>query len=129
MRIGRAALALLVVAGCEQADGWGQQLRADVENFDLVAGTRRAFAESYQDQPFEEGAVSVLVTEHGALRTFSLTPCHGNTRICGSHAGTLRQTADYDIVSGAYPGRTFYLSPGGDGVVITNGVQRPLAWD
>jgi len=89
----------------------------------------RYYAETFQDQPFDAGAVSILTEEHGELHTYLLTPCRNNTRICGSRTGTLSETPDLKIVSGAYPGITFYLSPGGDGYMIRHGRTIPLAWN
>ena len=97
----------------------------------LAAETRRELAASFQDIPFEGGAsVSVVANEHGDLHTYRLTPCGGD-HICGlpGHIGHIEQTPDYFVVTGAYPGRTFYLSPGGDGYLTWRGVNRDLAWN
>ena len=99
----------------------------------IRADTRRAYAAAFQDIPFEEGAISVLASEHGQLRTFTLAPCASGSHVCagGPHGprGHLEVTEDYWIVTGLY-GRTFILSPGGNG-----GLRRPghpdvqLAWE
>lgn len=134
MRIGWALVAAASLAGCETVGlnpvNW-QAVHASVASADLMTDTRRAFAEAYQDQPFELGAISVVAEEHGELHTYSLTPCQNNTHICGGtgRAGHLRQTADYDVVSDAYSGRTFFLSPGGSGYLMWRGEQHPLAWE
>ncbi len=77
------------------------------------------------------GTVYVVAEEHGELHTYSLRPCRGGTRICGGAGGVghLQRTEAFDIVTGAYPHRVFYLSPGGDGILKWRGVERDLAWD
>ncbi len=94
----------------------------------------RAIEASFEDQPFANGAaVSVVTAEREEMRTYNLVPCRGGTRICGGSAhgpaGTLTATPDHSVVRGAYRGRAFYLSPGGDGAVIVHGTQAPLAWE
>lgn len=89
----------------------------------------RFYADTFQDQPFDEGPVSVLTEEHGELHTYLLTPCRNGARICGSRIGTFERTPDFVIVRGAYPGRTFQLSPGGDGFLVVNGQTISLAWN
>lgn len=129
MRISVALAGLLALGACETVSFDGAQ--AAFESLDLVTETRRAFAQAYQDQPFDGGTVHVLAQEHGELHTYSLTPCRGGTHICGGSGGVghVRQTADFHIVTGAYPGRVFYLSPGGDGIIEWRGVRRELAWN
>lgn len=90
---------------------------------------QRFYADTFQDAPFDVGAVSVLTEEHGELHTYQLRPCLSGTRICGSRTGALERTADHFIVRGAYPGRTFYLSAGGGGYLLSNGRQIQLAWN
>ncbi len=106
------------------------QAHSEIENLDLIAETRRAFSDAYQDQPFEEGAIYVVAEEHGDLHTYSLTPCGGN-HVCGPNGriGHVQRLNDHIVVTGAYPGRTFYLSPGGDGYLNWRGVNRDLAWN
>lgn len=129
MRISAALAGLLALSACETVHFDG--VLTSVENLDLLTETKRAFAEAYQDQPFDTGTVYVVAEEHGDLHTYTLTPCRGGTHICGGSGGVghLRQTLDFDIVTGAYPGRVFYLSPGGDGVLKWRGVERDLAWN
>lgn len=122
-----AALAGLVALGaCSTTD-----ITASIENLDLLAETRRAFAESYQDQPFEAGAIYVIAAERGDMQTYRLRPCQGSTRICGDTGGVgqLVQTPDSDVVSGAYPDRVFVLTPGGGGTLRWHGADWPLAWE
>lgn len=94
---------------------------------------QRAWANAFSDQPFDTGPVSVLTSEHGELHTYTFAPCRGGGSVCvGSTQGrvvTLQRTADYAVISGAHAGRTFYLSPGGDGWLKKNGAYTPLAWD
>jgi hypothetical protein len=94
----------------------------------------RMFAATYSETPFENGGMDIVAIERGDMRTFRLVPCRGGTAICagGLHgaAGTLTRTPDYWIVSGIYGGRSFYLSPGGDGAIYY-GQNRAaaLAWN
>lgn len=129
MRTALALSGLLALSACDLARV--EQQIVQVASIDYVAATNRAFAEAYQDQPFDRGTVYVVAEEHGDLHTYTLTPCRGGTHICGGSGGVghLQQTPDFDIVTGAYPGRTFYLSPGGDGILKWRGVERDLAWN
>lgn len=111
---------LLALAGC-----FGKPLTWEGN----PVAVQRFYAEQFQDQPFDVGPVSVLTEEGGELQTFRLSPCQNGTRICGPRTGTFEKTPDYTVVSGAYAGRTFYLSPGGDGFLVRNGVSIPLAWN
>ena len=92
----------------------------------------RAFAAYNQENPFVNGAMSIVSTEHGELHTYRLVPC-GNTVCAGSaHGprGRVERLPDYIVVSGLY-NRTFWLSPGGDGALVRgrDGQTAPLAWD
>jgi hypothetical protein len=97
--------------------------------WEIPVEVARVYADLFQDKPFDEAAVKVVATEHGDLRTFTLRPCQNGARICGADAGTVEVTPDYYVVSGAYPGRTFWLSPGGDGFTDWSGVRSNLAWN
>lgn len=129
MRIfaGLAALAVLGACGTAQLQSFGAQ----IQSLDLVQATDRMIDETYRDQPFDAGTVYVVANEHGDLHTYSLTPCRNGTHICGGagHVGHLQRTEEYYVITGAYPGRTFYLSPGGDGFLKWRGVDRDLAWN
>lgn len=92
------------------------------------AVARQAFGETFQDHPFDSGPVTVLAEEHGELHSFTLTPC-GAAHICGSRRGLAVKKPAYWVVSGAYAGRDFYLSPGGDGWVKRDGAYHPVAWN
>lgn len=99
----------------------------------LGTGTDQYVANSFRDVAFEEGRVAVVAEMDGKLRTFWLVPCGDGTRICAGgpngRAVPFSRTLDFTIVSGAYRGRDFYLSPGGDGLIIAPDGQHPLAWE
>lgn len=94
---------------------------------------QRAWANAFSDQPFDTGPVTILAAEHGELHSYTLAPCQSGQRVCAGsangRAAVLQWTPDYAVVSGAYAGRTFYLSPGGDGWMRRGGVDTPIAWD
>ena len=123
----RMLLAGLVLAGCATVE---QPERLEIAN--LAVESERVFAEGFLAIPFAEGPVSVVTAEPDRMRTYRLVPCQGGTRICAGGPrgpqGVLTLTPDYRVVTGLY-GRTFYLSPGGNGAVYRNGVYAPLAWD
>lgn len=129
-----AALAgVAALSACSTVD-WNGELattRAQIEQLDLLESTDLAIDEAYRDKPFDSGTVYVVANEHGDLHTYSLTPCRGGTHICGGagQVGHVTRTQDYFVVTGAYRGRTFYLSPGGDGYLTWRGVDRDLAWN
>jgi hypothetical protein len=112
--------AFLVLAGCA-----GEPLTFEA----TPLAVQRFYGATFQDHPFDEGAVSVVSAEHGDLRSYALTPCQDGQRICGSGVGTLALTPDYWVVQGAYPDRVFYLSPGGDGVLKMADTFTTLAWE
>lgn len=115
-----ALLGLLALAGCA-----GEPLTFEA----TPLAVQRFYGATFQDHPFDEGPVSVVTAEHGDLHTYALTPCQNGQRICGSRVGAMAVTPDYWIVQGAYPNRTFYLTPGGDGVVKIGGTFTTLAWE
>jgi len=123
----RMLFAGLLLAGCAAVE---QPERLEIAN--LAVESERFLAEEFLAIPFAEGPVSVVAAEHGRMRTYMLVPCQGGTRICAGGLrgpqGMLTLTPDYRVVTGLY-GRTFYLSPGGNGAVYRNGVYAPLAWD
>lgn len=96
-------------------------------------GTDRFVANNFRDVAFDEGRVAVVAEVDGKLRSFWLVPCGDGTQICAGgpdgRAVPLMTTLDFTIVSGAYRARDFYLSPGGDGVLIANDGRHPLAWE
>lgn len=129
MRIFASIAGLATLCACSTTDL--TTLRAEVETLDLLAETRRAVDVAYRDLPFDTGRVYMVANEHGELHTYSLTPCRNNTHICGGtgRVGHVKRTEDLYIVTGAYPDRTFFLSPGGNGHMIWRGVKRDLAWN
>ena len=122
IRMISAIVATTTLLACTE----GQPLPA---RLDVPAEVSRYYADLFQDQPFDTAAISVLATEGDELRTYSLRPCQNGTRICGARTGTLQRTPDYYVVTGAYPGRVFHLSPGGDGFLRTAQGNTNLAWN
>ncbi|MDB9801520.1 hypothetical protein OAC01_00970 [bacterium] len=51
---------------------------------------KRAYADSFQDKPFDTGAISVVTEEHGELHTYTLTPC-GEGHVCDARQGSPRK--------------------------------------
>ncbi len=126
-----AGLAILAVAGCSEI---GSSVSEDSLGYDAWSTeVRRAVAAAYLEQPFADGTVYVVAEERGEMKTYILVPCRGGTHICGEtlrgRAGHLSQQPDFAVVTGAYSGRTFFLSPGGSGVLRRGGVDTALAWD
>jgi len=128
MRAGMLAMAAVIgLAGCTDPNAPITPQMLDYERSVLQL---KRFA---QDTPFDSGPVSVVATERGELNTYTLVPCRGDTHICGGsahgRAGHLRTGLTADVVTGAYPGRIFHLSPGGDGFLERGGHVVPLAWN
>lgn len=84
--------------------------------------------DTFQDKPFDSGPITVLAEERGELRSFILRPCRGG-HICGARRGHVATTTNYWVVTGAYAGRIFYVSPGGDGWIKRGGKLHPMAWN
>ena len=114
-----ATLAALTLAACN-----GKPLT--MEGLPITA--IRAYADTFQDHPFDEGPVSIIAEEHGELHTYKLRACHGGEKVCGTRAVPLLRAPDYFVAENAYPGRTFYLSPGGDGWMKVGGRLIGIAW-
>ena len=128
------ALALVAALGLAGCGGIGSSVSEESLDYDAwTTQMRRSFAASYLEQPFADGTVHVIAEERGEMRTYILVPCRGGTRICGEtlrgQAGHLMQQPDYTVVTGAYAGRTFFLAPGGSGVVQRGARETPLAWE
>ncbi|WP_296418884.1 hypothetical protein [Pseudooctadecabacter sp.] len=128
MRILAALAGFILFGACSVADITREAEALRVQN--LTDETRRAWDVAYRDLPFDRGTVYVIANEHGDMHTYSLQPC-GTGHICGGngHRGHVERTADFFVVTGAYPHRTFLLSPGGDGYLNWRGVYRDLAWN
>lgn len=127
--LGLAGLALLPACTTLQSSDLNAAAK-QLEWNNLLDATRRDIDASYRDLPFDRGTVYVVANEHGELHTYSLRPC-GGTHVCGGsgRVGHVARTLDHFVVTGAYPGRTFYLSPGGDGYLKWRGEDRDLAWN
>ena len=132
-----AALAgLALISACSEADfetglAEMQTGAAQLTWNNLLAEANREVDANWRDLPFDTGTVYVVANEHVDIHTYSLTPCRGGTHICGGSGGVghVERTPDYYVVTGAYAGRTFHLSPGGDGYLTWRGVDRDLAWN
>lgn len=127
IRLMSAVLATATLVACTD----GQALP---ERIDVPAQASRTYAELFQDQPFDTASISVVATEQGRfgrdiLRTFELRPCQNGAHVCGTRTGSVQQTPDYYVVTGAYPGRTFHLSPGGDGYMQSAAGTAVVAWN
>jgi hypothetical protein len=127
IRLMYAVLATATLVACTD----GQPLP---EQITIPAEASRAYADLFQDQPFDTASISVVATERSQfgrdiLKTFELRPCQNGTRVCGTQPGSVQQTPDYYIVTGAYPGRTFHLSPGGDGYMQSAAGTAVVAWN
>lgn len=121
-RLTAAILTSLGLAACTD----GQPLP---QYFDVPVSAQRAYANQFQDAPFDSGPITVLSGAGGNLQSYTLTPCRNGAAICGARTGQLQQTEDFYVVTGAYAGRTFYLSPGGDGFIRRGGVDTDIAWN
>lgn len=129
LRWGIALAGFALLAGCESdPDG---RIRSDTR---VPTGARQAFQVAYQALPFAEGAVRVVSPDphEQEMRTWRLVPCRQGTRVCADtahgRAGQVTRGAEFWQVSGTYPGRVFYLSPGGDGYMTDGHAAQPLAW-
>jgi len=120
LKIALGGVALLALAACN-----GKPLPAFWDS----DAYQEAYAESFQNHPFDAGPISIITEEHGELHTYTLKPCHDGTRVCGARAVQLMKGDHYYVVDGAYRGRAFYLSPGGDGWLKRGDTVTPLAWN
>lgn len=127
-------VALAAVTGCNAPRFEFPEITPETLAFSsVVAEADRLVADSFRDIAFTEGRVAVVAEENGRMRTYWLVPCRDGTKICAGgpngRAVDLTSSPDFRIVSGAYRGREFYLSPGGDGVLISRDGQHQLAWE
>jgi hypothetical protein len=129
IRISATILVIGALSGCAVTPALQDQLGYP----NIAAPGDRVLDKLFRDTPFAEGPVSVVTTENGRLRSYLLVPCREGTMICAGgahgHAAPLTSDPDFTIVAGAYRGREFRLSPGGDGLVITRTGRYPLAWE
>ena len=129
-----SAIGLALLAGCQQPEFGFPDISEDSLAFSTVtAEADRMVADSFRDIAFADGRVAVVAVEDGRMRTYWLVPCQNGTQICAGgpqgRAVSLTGNPDFRIVSGAYRGRDFYLSPGGDGVLISRDGPHQLAWE
>lgn len=127
-RLVAAMVALGLVAACSKVGLPSEDIVFD----NVVLETNRSFAAAYLQQPFELGPISVIATENARLRTYRLVPCREGWAICAGgpsgQAGQLQVTPDHSMVTALY-GRTFFLSPGGDGTLRRGSQDVALAWN
>jgi len=132
-----ACAAAISLAGCnELIEGFDtenprQSVAQDFEYVDIESAAFRAYQTYNQEAPFAFGPMSIVSAEHGEMHTYQLFPC--GDAVCGGSVhgprGHVGATPNYVVVTGLY-GRTFWLSPGGDGAVVrSDGTTNPLAWD
>ena len=123
-----AAAMALALAGCAEPHRPGE-LGAD----DIALSAHRAWDTAFSTIPFETGVVRIVAPVADEMQTFVLVACHDGQRICAENtrgrAGRLVVGPDYYVVTGAYPGHAFYLSPGGNGYLMAGEYAVPLAWD
>lgn len=112
--------AAIILSACSGAEGL-------TANGTLV-GLHRLYADNFQDHPFDTGPITVLSEEYGDLRSYTLRPC-GAGYVCGAHQGHVVVAPDYWVVTGAYAGRVFYVSAGGDGWIKHGGALALIAWN
>lgn len=127
-----SVLAALGLAACASAP----EVSRDVQPAPgaLVAAAlsiHSAYDNTWAEAPFQRGAMSIVASERGDMRSYRLVPCHNGIVCAGSARGRhghLEWQGDVLVVRGLY-GRTFYLERGGDGRIERRGHSTPLAWD
>ena len=129
-----ASFGLALLSGCQQPEFGFPVITDETLAFSTAsAEADRMVADSFRDIAFADGRVAVVAVEDGRMRTYWLVPCQDGTQICAGgpqgRAVPLTGNPDFRIVSGAYRGRDFYLSPGGDGVLISRDGRHQLAWE
>lgn len=125
-------IAVLTLGACASAPEVGRDAQPAPGALVAAAVTvHSAYDNAWAEMPFERGAMSIVATERGDLRSFRLVPCHNGIVCAGSARGRhghVEMQGEVMVVSGLY-GRTFYLERGGDGRIVRRGVSTPLAWD
>ena len=134
IKVMTVSIGLALLAGCNAPDFAVPELTPDTLAFATAsAEADRMVADSFRDIAFTEGRVAVVAVEDGRMRTYWLVPCRDGAAICAGgpdgQAVDLTSNPDFRIVSGAYRGRDFYLSPGGDGMMISRDGRHQLAWE
>ena len=129
-----AGFALALLAGIQQPEFGFPEITAETLAFsNVTAEADRMVADSFRDIAFADGRVAVVAVEDGRMRTYWLVPCQNGAAICAAgprgRAVPLTSNPDFRIVSSAYRGRDFYLSPGGDGMMISRDGRHQLAWE
>ena len=81
----------------------------------------------FQNAAFAPADVQILAPSAFNPRSFSLRAC--GATVCGSRAATITQSANGAVISGAYPGTTFTLAPGGAGTLTTSAGVTEIVWD
>ena len=108
-----------------------EPIQGPLDQVPLLDRLHVAADETWTEAPFENGALALVASEGGELKTWTLAPC-GAGVVCAGDArgpvGQLSRTREYVVVDGLY-GRRFWLSWGGDGYVERDGTYVPLAWD
>lgn len=121
------ALALLALGACATTE----QVAVEYDNQRVYL--RDQYVEAIGATPFQRGTVTVLATEHGKLRSYTLTPCQGGAAICAGglngRPGQLTRLRDFHVVANAYRDRVFYLGLYGEGSLKVAGQFIPLVWE
>ncbi|MFQ6546726.1 hypothetical protein AADZ90_002150 [Aestuariibius sp. 2305UL40-4] len=119
LRPALAALTCCLAAACAQTDSAGRAVYAPYE---------------LGERPFADGAVYIIAPRgNGFMETVTLVPCRGQY-IClndiDGRALRVSQTRDYLVIRGIRSDEVYYLSPGGHGFIVKDGVRGiPIAWD
>jgi hypothetical protein len=131
LRLTGLLAALTLTAACDVTNS---DLPPQDERIFALSGFSRAYALAFSEYPFERGVIDIVADEGNQLRTFRMVVCQQGQAVCANSirgpVGQVTQEPDYMIVRGLFGGRTFYLSPGGDGAIYY-GNQRAsaLAWN
>jgi hypothetical protein len=127
-----AVAGLLALGACAQIGAGGEVSPEDLEWRALSASYNRAFGQSFTEEPFELGSLSVIAEEGSELSTYNFFPCQGGQAVCSGglngQAGRISRTPSYFVLTGLH-GRTFWFSYGGDGWVEQNEQFVPMAWN
>ena len=132
MKFATSLLAALALGACATAPEVDRaQQPAPGALVAAAVSIHTAYDSRWAEAPFERGAMSIVATERGDLRSYRLVPCHDGIVCAGSargRHGRVEWQGDVLVVRGLY-GRTFYLERGGDGRIERRGHSVPLAWE